>query len=365
MYRNGFEAELASVLVCLTCIPQALCAEPSPVGKVSVPQEAQAADDNEPANIDSMRRLAASQAAAGRFASALDTIERAQALAPLDNDIALARARILFWSGRVAEARLQADVVRARAPTYPDLDALDANINARLTRRWARSGFALSAGAAKVQLDGGQNQYWKNLTFSGFTGISANTNVMATIEHERRRVSDSKLSLLATRTGPNWELRAGVAYTPSADFRENWGLQSGADFKIHNNVTLFSDVRYADYGNISVVSAIPGVRLSSNKDAHTFAVRFISISPSDSTTKFGVSARYDRNFDTGARVFGGVASYPDTEAGLTRQLRSAFAGGSLPVSDNLSLMMTGEYDRREQSYTRKALNFTLILRRVD
>ena len=365
MYRNGFEAVLASVLICLTCIPQALCAEPSPVGKVSVPQEAQAADDNEPANIDSMRRLAASQAAAGRFATALDTIERAQALAPLDNDIALARARILFWSGRVAEARLQADVVRARAPTYPDLDALDANINARLPRRWARSGFALSAGAAKVQLDGGQNQYWKNLTFSGFTGISANTNVTATIEHERRRVSDSKLSLLATRTGPNWELRAGVAYTPSADFRENWGLQSGADFKIHNNVTLFSDVRYADYGNISVVSAIPGVRLSSNKDAHTFAVRFISISPSDSTTKFGVSARYDRNFDTGARVFGGVASYPDTEAGLTRQLRSAFAGGSLPVSDNLSLMMTGEYDRREQSYTRKALNFTLILRRVD
>ena len=365
MYRNGFEAVLASVLICLTCIPQALCAEPSPVGKVSVPQEAQAADDNEPANIDSMRRLAASQAAAGRFATALDTIERAQALAPLDNDIALARARILFWSGRVAEARLQADVVRARDATYPDLDALDANINARLPRRWARSGFALSAGAAKVQLDGGQNQYWKNLTFSGFTGISANTNVMATIEHERRRVSDSKLSLLATRTGPNWELRAGVAYTPSADFRENWGLQSGADFKIHNNVTLFSDVRYADYGNISVVSAIPGVRLSSNKDAHTFAVRFISISPSDSTTKFGVSARYDRNFDTGARVFGGFASYPDTEAGLTRQLRSAFAGGSLPVSDNLSLMMTGEYDRREQSYTRKALNFTLILRRVD
>ncbi|WP_411290381.1 hypothetical protein [Sphingorhabdus sp.] len=365
MRNRGHRAELASMLFCLTCIPQALYAEPPPVSKVSVLQETQAAGDSEPANIDSMRRLAASQAAAGHFAAALDTIERAQALAPLDNDIALARARILLWSGRVAEAQLQADVVRARAPAYPELEALDASINASLTKRWARFGFALSAGAAKVQLDGGQNQYWKNLTFSGFAGIGANTNLTATIEHERRRVSDSRLSLLTTHTGPNWELRAGVAYTPSADFKENWGLQSGADFKIHNNVTLFSDVRYADYGNISVVSAVPGVRFSSNKDAHTLAVQFISISPSDSTTKFGASARYDRNFINGSRVFGGVASYPDTEAGLTRQLRSAFAGGSLPVSDHLSLMMTGEYDRREQSYTRKALNFTLIFRRAD
>ncbi|MES2783569.1 MAG: YaiO family outer membrane beta-barrel protein [Pseudomonadota bacterium] len=332
---------------------------------MSATQEPQTPADAKPADTASMRQLAASQAAEGRFGAALDIIEQAQAIAPLDNDIALARARILLWSGRVSEARIQADVVRNLAPAYPDLEALEASINASQAQRRARSGVALSAGAANVQLDAGQSQYWKNLTVSVFTGIGASTNATATIEHERRRANDTKLSLLTSRTGSNWELRAGVAVTPSADFREKWGLQSGADVQIHNNVTLLSDVRYADYGNISVVSAIPGIRFSSTEAAHMLALRFISISPSGSSTKFGGSARYDRNFVTGFRLFSGVASYPDTEAGVTRQLRSAFAGGSLPVADNLALMMTGEYDRRERSYTRKALIVTLLFRRAD
>ena len=365
MPKRKYGAQLAPLLFCLTSLPQTLNAEPSLASKMSATQESQTATDAKPADTASMRQLAASQAAEGRFGAALDTIEQAQAIAPLDNDIALARARILLWSGRVSEARLQADVVRNRAPTYPDLEALEASIHASPTKPPARSGVALSAGAAHVQLDRGQSQYWKNLTVSVFTGIGANTNVTASVDHERRRVNDTKLSLLASRTEPNWELRAGVAVTPSADFRENWGLQSGADVKINNNVTLLSDVRYADYGNISVVSAVPGIRFSSTGAAHMLALRFISISPSDTSTKFGGSARYDRNFVTGLRLFGGVASYPDTEAGVTRQLRSAFAGGSLPVADNLALMMTGEYDRRERSYTRKALIVTLLFRRAD
>lgn len=365
MDKRKYGTQLASMLFCLTSLPQTLNAEPSPASKMSATQEPQTPADAKPAYTASMRQLAASQAAEGRFGAALDIIEQAQAIAPLDNDIALARARILLWSGRVSEARIQADVVRNRAPAYPDLEALEASIDASQAQRRARSGVALSAGAANVQLDAGQSQYWKNLTVSVFTGIGASTNATATIEHERRRANDTKLSLLTSRTGSNWELRAGVAVTPSADFREKWGLQSGADVQIHNNVTLLSDVRYADYGNISVVSAIPGIRFSSTEAAHMLALRFISISPSGSSTKFGGSARYDRNFVTGFRLFSGVASYPDTEAGVTRQLRSAFAGGSLPVADNLALMMTGEYDSRERSYTRKALIVTLLFRRAE
>lgn len=365
MRKRTHRVELALAFVWITWAPQALCAEYAAADNVSSTEKSQDAPGSAPPSPDAMRQLAAKQAADGRFALALDTIEQAQSQAPFDNDIALARARILFWSGRVAEAQKQADVVRARAPAYADLEALDASINASIAQRSARSGFALSAGIAKVQLDGGQSQSWENLALSVFTDVNANTNITAAIEQEQRRVKDTRLSLLTTHAGKSWDIRAGFTHTPSADFREDWGLQAGADFKIRNNVTLLSDIRYADYGNISVVSFIPGITLSSSDAAHNLAVRLISISPSDSTTKFGASARYDRNFDAGLRLFGGVASYPDTEAGLTRQLRSAFLGGALPLSQKLSIMFTGEYDRRERSYTRRALSLTIIFRQAD
>ncbi len=150
-----------------------------------------------------------------------------------------------------------------------------------------------------------------------------------------------------------------------ADFKEDWGLQGGADFRVHPNVTLLSDIRYADYGNISVFSAIPGIKFHSSDASHSIAIRLISISPSDSGTKFGASAHYDRKFDERFRLFGGVASYPDTEAGLTRQLRSVFGGASLVLADTVSMIVTGEYDRRERSYTRKAINLALIFRLAD
>lgn len=365
MRKKSYCLKLASIIFCIMSAPKALCAEYSSISEVNQSEKTQATGESTSPNPDSMRQLAAKQAADGRLVLALDTIEQAQSLAPFDNDIALANARILFWLGRVAEARKQADVVRARAPAYTDLQVLDASMNASITHRSARTGFALSAGFANVQLDGGQSQSWESLALSGFIDFDANTNIAATIEHEQRRTNDTRLSLITTRTVKAWDIRAGITYTPSADFREDWGFQAGADLKILNNVTLLSDVRYADYGNISVVSVIPGIKLSSSDATHNLAVRLISIKPSDSTTKLGASARYDRNFDTGLRLFGGVASYPDTEAGLTRQLRSAFLGGALPLSNKLSLMFTGEYDRRERSYTRRALSLTLIFRRAN
>lgn len=365
MLKKAFKLQVALLLACTTAIPQAICAEPPAAIDGSAIDRLQAKLDAEPSNADLMRQLAAAQAAAGRYAAALETIDRAQLLAPEDNDIALARARILLWSGRKAEARKQAAIVRSRAPDYPELDAVDAALNAPEAERSTHFGFALSAGLADIKLAGGQNQNWENLAVSGFANADENTTLTATIEHERRQANDTRFSLMATHANASQELRFGISYTPSADFKEDWGLQGGADFRVHPNLTLLSDIRYADYGNISVFSAIPGVKFHSRDESHSLALKLISISPSDSGTKFGASARYDRKVDNRFRLFGGVASYPDTEAGVTRQLRSAFGGASVALADSVSMIVTGEYDRRERSYTRKAINLALIFRLAD
>lgn len=316
--------------------------------------------DADPSNPDLLQKLAAAQAAAGQYVDALETIERAQSIAPLDNDIALARARILFWAGRVSEAKLQSDIVRARAPNYPGLDVLDRSLAA--PRPAGRSGFALSVGLAKVDPVAGQSQNWENFTATAFAPIDALTTVTGSVEHERRAADDTRLSVMASRTMPASELRAGFSYTPNADFKENWGVQVGADFRVHPNVTLISDARFADYAKISVLSVGSGAKIHNKDQSQSLTLKLISLFPSDTNAKFGVSARVEHDVSARFRLFAGAASYPDTEAGVTRQLRSAFGGGSIALADNLAMIMTAEYDRRDQSYTRKAVNIALIFR---
>ncbi len=359
MHSRAFSFQIAMLL---SCTSQAVSAEPLDVGKSPATDTLRARVEANPSDTGLMRELAAAQAAAGRYTEALETIERAQSLAPLDNDIALARARILFWAGRRTEAKAQAGIVRARAPDYPDLDELDKALAASLKERPNRSGVSVSAGFAKVDLNSGQSQTWETLAVSGFAPIDSMTSVTGSIEHERRVANDSRLSLVATHARAASEFRIGASYTPDADFKEGWGVQAGADFRIHPNLTLLSDIRYADYANISVWSVIPGVRIHNDDQSQSLAVRLISISPSDSDTRFGASARYDVDVTQSFRLFGGLASYPDTEAGVTRQLRSAFGGASVTLADDVSIIATAEYDRREQSYTRKAVNLALIFR---
>jgi hypothetical protein len=57
-----------------------------------------------------------------------------------------------------------------------------------------------------------------------------------------------------------------------------------------------------------------------------------------------------------------VASYPDTEAGITRRVRSVFLGAAVPVSEVVTIRATGEYERRVDSYTRKGVSLGLQLR---
>jgi YaiO family outer membrane protein len=359
---NQAVAKLSAALLLVCGIPQTLAAQEALADSNASVSELQTRLRADPSNADVLRQLAAAQAAALQYDAALATIDRAKAIAPQDNDIALARARILLWSGRPGEARIETQAVRARAPAYPELAEVETAIDSASAERAVRSGVAVSAEVARVDLAGGGSQGWETVSLSGFTALGDRETLTATVEHEARRSSDTRFSLSANHVAPSYELRLGASFTPDADFREGWGMQAGVDYRIHPNITLISDVRYADYPDLSVLSAVPGVRLQTADRAHALSLRLISIFRSDGDNRVGVSGRYDGELGNGYRAFAGAASYPDTEAGITRQLRSAFGGVALPVSDKVSLNITGEYDRRERSYTRKALVMSLIVR---
>mgnify|MGYP002780735151 FL=1 len=339
----------SAIVLAAPCAAQTLDAAPAPLA--GAPQDA-----------DALRREAAALAAAGQYDAALALIDAARALAPQDNDIALARARILLWSGKLGAARAEAATVHARAPDYPELAAVEAAIAAALQAQRRRAGIALSAGLADIALASGSDARWQSAAVSGFAPFGDRLTATATIDYEKRAVSDTRLALSLSRAYPLGELRLGIAATPNADFRERWSVQAGTDIRLDRHVTLSADARFADYADVSVTALNPAVRLQTGDARHALTARLIAIFRSDGESDTGASLRYDGQVSGRIRLYGGGASYPDTEAGVTRQLRSGFLGGAIDIGPATSLSLTAEYDRRERSYTRKALMLALVHR---
>jgi hypothetical protein len=106
----------------------------------------------------------------------------------------------------------------------------------------------------------------------------------------------------------------------------------------------------------------PGVRVSVPALRTSATLRMSNLWDEQGKHRSGWSARIDAETRGGTALFGGVASYPDTEAGITRRVRSAFLGAAIPVSEGVMIRATGEYERRRDSYIRKGVSLGLQLR---
>lgn len=96
----------------------------------------------------------------------------------------------------------------------------------------------------------------------------------------------------------------------------------------------------------------PGIRFHARDDRWALAIKSIQLW--NDGHRSGWSARGDVDAGGGLRLFVGGATYPDTEAGITRRTRSAFAGLIFDLGENVTLRATYEHDRRAQSYNRDA-----------
>lgn len=325
----------------------------------------EAENNAHPGDATVLRLLGTSYAFAGRYDEAIATLREGRAIAPTDQDIALALARAYLWAGRISEASATATEIEAADPRHVELAPLRASIAA--WRRDARSHggrptLSLSQSIVDVAFDRGGGATWYDSSIALALPVSSRATLTASFDRESRQgVIDTSVALRAdVRLGGSSSGYIAATATPEADFRERWGVRTGGEARLHPNISGTLDLRYLDYAEARVWAIEPGFRLHTRDERWSFAIKSIHLW--NDGHRSGWSARGHLDAGGGLRFFLGGATYPDTEAGITRRTRSAFAGAIIDLAEHVTLRATYEHDRRAQSYTRNAAILSASIR---
>lgn len=318
-----------------------------------------AADRERPDDPTILRLLGTTYAFQGQYRLAIYALERAHALAAGDQDIILALARAHLWSGDVRKAQEVVDAIADARQNNTEVVDLIRSINSARRGDPAtvrRPIAALVQSISGVAVRGGRTTWYE--TIAGFSvPLGRRTTIASEIDREARGPNGVDLRLSARidrRIG-----RYGVAYfevagTPNANFREDWGVRAGADFATTRWLAATLDLRYASYGSVRIRVVEPGVRLHRADDRLSLAMKSINLWGETGIHQNGWSFRAEgQAFDT-VRLFASGATYPDTEAGITRQVRSISAGAIINLSNRVTLRTAYDRDNRTSSYTRDA-----------
>ncbi|KKW92055.1 hypothetical protein YP76_13395 [Sphingobium chungbukense] len=314
------------------------------------------ADADFPNDPQILRLLGTAHARAGHYPQAIATLKHAQQLAPTDNDIGAALARAYMWSGDRDAAGREVAAIEQRSPQDPDAAAIRRQLDAKPgPPPRSRFGLAAAQGFSHVSFDNRPSRTWSTTTLAIYGRVGEGTTLALAGEREdRQSFVDTRIEgRIDQRIGPNLRAYAAIAGTPHADFREKWSISGGIEADISSYASLLADVRHAQYRDVSVTTFLPGLRLNAARIGVSATVRMINLWDEQGTHRAGVSGRLDGTLRSGATLYAGAATYPDTEAGITRQVHSLFLGGTVPIAERITLRAGLDYDRRRSTYTRK------------
>jgi len=329
---------------------------------IALLEPARAASPDDP---EILRLLGSAYAYAHRYPEAIATLTRAETLAPADLDIKAALARAYLWSGDRAAARREVARIGAIAPDNADARQISVQIeNASAAPGSGGVGLAIAESLSRVDLAGGRDRTWSTTTLSVFGKVARDTTLSLQAEREDRQTAiDTRVEArIDQRFGGGVSGHVAISGTPNADFRERFGIAAGIEATLTSRLTLLADVRHADYGGASVTAFEPGFRYTLPAAGTSLSARMINLWDETGTHRTGVTGRLDKEFAGDVTFYAGAATYPDTEAGVTRQVTAAFAGGAFPLSGRVTLRAGVDYERRRASYTRKGASLALQLR---
>lgn len=362
---------ILALLVVLRAIPT-LAEEPLPESHKAAAYEAYLAGDygkaksllgnlaaNNPRDPDLLRRIAAVEAAMGDLDEAQATIDRAMTLAPQDGDIQLARANILLWRKQDSEAERQADDLASARPDYPGLDQFRISLRAAQEARKLRfRKLSVGGSVSDAEFASGSRQTWYVQRGSASVGWGEGAVASLEVEREDRLLTDTRIaSLIDVPIGSHRAFLSG-SVTPNADFRESWSLKVGANIALGPSDWLLVDGRNAGYASGDVSAIGIGLRHSFAQNL-SLTARSTHLFGGGEDYRLGGVVRADYDPANRPGLFLIAASYPDTEADGTRQLRSVAAGARFPLSSRVSLNLIGEHDSRKNSYDRTAISVDL------
>jgi hypothetical protein len=105
----------------------------------------------------------------------------------------------------------------------------------------------------------------------------------------------------------------------------------------------------------------PGLRVTWDHGRWATQLRSINLFQ-ETRHRSGWSGRIERVLPGDGLMFAGAATYPDTEAGITRRVRGGYMGVALPIADVLTLRLTADGERRVATYDRFGLTVGLTWR---
>ena len=308
-----------------------------------------------PDNVEILRLLGTSYAFDKQFPRAIAVLKQAHALAPDDADVTAALARAHMWSGQLEPARERALEMQAKQAASADAATILEQIAAARKASRGASGLYFSQSAADVALSFGHRTWWET-TLGGYTPLGARSTLSADVTRADREFAiDTTMAVrLDHRVSSQASFYVTATATPDAVFKETWSLRAGGQWNLTPDIALLLDARHAHYNAVDTQSLSPALQLS--QGAVRATVRMANQWNSDGFYGNGWSLRFDADLKGGSTLYAGGATAPDTEAGITRQVRSVFAGGTFPLSSHVRLRAGGEYERRTATYTRKGIS---------
>lgn len=323
-------------------------------------EEIDAQYPNEPTTL---RLLGSAYAAAGDYILAIETLKRARLLAPQDQDIALALGRVMIWSGRLDDAETVASEIALAQPDnveLPDLRRLLIRAQQRPANN-TRIFFSHTLSWVKI---GNSKADWTETVVSIESPVAAGTTVVGEIDVENRAgTADTRfVGQIDRRIAHGTAIYLAGSFTTNPDFREDWSLRAGGEVQLSANVILTGALRHADYGSSNVTAFEPGVRLQSANGRASITVQSINFWAEGNDYRNGWSARTNLELSQAWLLSAGAATYPDTEAGQTRRVRSFFGAVTAPLTDRLNVRLGADYEKRIGSYHRTGVTLGIAWR---
>jgi len=304
-------------------------------------------------DADVWLNLGLAYSAVGRFDDAERALAEAERLAPAYADVDVARARLAFWRGDLADAERQLAPLLAAQPPNADARALSDQIAA-----------ARRAPAAPVSSETTDRARWRldlGATYGDRTkGLSSTrigqaalsrtrdgVTVGGSVEHARQfGASDTYLEgLLARRWG-----YVAVGGTPNADFRPEWAIRAGLVSSARAlgggwNAQLAVDGGHARYPTGGVWSLHPSLTVARG-EALSLTARWINVVDETDEYRSGYALRGGWRPVPRLLLQAGWSHAPESSEGVTVRVKAASLGAAFDVSDDLTLRLDGVHEDR-------------------
>lgn len=313
----------------------------------------------EPDHVDALVGMGLSLLSLDRHAEVEIALRRAVTLAPEYWDAHVGLARVSLAQGDPVTARSRLGPVLAAEPGHADAAALARRLASSDSARPPRMRADLWRGRSELS-DGlpPWSQAGAVITAGLSGGWSGSAAVERTVRFDRSDVYfEAGAGRAFARTG-SW--RVAVGGTPDADHRPELALRSSVSVPVRSGWSFVADGGWARYPLVEVLSFSPGLEVALH-DRLTLMGRWVAAAPKDEDLLSGYSVRADWAATDRIRATLSWADAPESSEGRPVEVETLSLGLATPLSDRVSLRLTGAHETRE-SFTRDELVVSTAVR---